>query len=477
MKFLGRARKLFQALAPEPETPVQYFNVLCASGHRVRGERTEGYQALRCPACGEGVFVLPRSPLPEPVAPERPSTAKAAGMGERWVEEGPIELTDAERVSVDVADGKARWSEAEIIWDEAPVETPSPVVPSPVRGRVPVDDVQIAGPPDGVIPERAVRGADAQNRGGSQRRPRKPAQEGRATPRVGGDVPEGATIPAENDRRRRSRSAATRQLDQSESAPEPAVLQPKLRSRTRTLNRWLFVLVPLLVIATVAWRLRRSQMQEYPLMADRGRKEGIPALEAGDFDKAFQLLADAEKAVNALGGDVEGADEVRQASKQAAIFNTLLSETLEELLDKAGQTDSDTWANKFDTLYKGKAIIVDSWIKAEPDPAGSGRYDILYRVVPPGEGSNFREGALSLPARIGVIDFTGFQLFELATPHVGERKIFGARLSGFKRDNDRDLWVIQLEPKSGVFITHTKALERIGWQDGSEIVAPKEDQQ
>src|ERR1700722_7577278 len=80
LKFLVRARKLFQALAPEPETPVQYFNVLCASGHRVRGERTEGYQALRCPACGEGVFVLPRSPLPEPVAPERPSTPKAVGM-------------------------------------------------------------------------------------------------------------------------------------------------------------------------------------------------------------------------------------------------------------------------------------------------------------------------------------------------------------------------------------------------------------
>ena len=75
-----------------------------------------------------------------------------------------------------------------------------------------------------------------------------------------------------------------------------------------------------------------------------------------------------------------------------------------------------------------------------------------------------------------MIDFTGFQLFELATPHVGERVTFGARLSGFKHDNDRDLWVIRLEPKSGVFITHTKALERLGWQDGSEIVAPTEDQ-
>ena len=34
----------------------------------------------------------------------------------------------------------------------------------------------------------------------------------------------------------------------------------------------------------------------------------------------------------------------------------------------------------------------------------------------------------------------------------------------------RNQWVIRLEPKSGVFITHTKALEAIGWQSGPEVV-------
>src|SRR3954447_2003141 len=51
-----------------PKVP-QLYQVCCVEGHRLRGERTEGYQALRCPTCGEGIFVLPRSPLPEPVAP------------------------------------------------------------------------------------------------------------------------------------------------------------------------------------------------------------------------------------------------------------------------------------------------------------------------------------------------------------------------------------------------------------------------
>ena len=123
LKFLGRARKFFQDLGSEPVSRVQYFNVLCASGHRVRGERTEGYQALRCPSCGDGVFVLPRSPLPEPVAPERPMRPKPARMDERWVDEGPVELSEPATTAVDVAGSGLLAADAEIIWDDPPSET------------------------------------------------------------------------------------------------------------------------------------------------------------------------------------------------------------------------------------------------------------------------------------------------------------------------------------------------------------------
>ncbi|MFI5455874.1 MAG: hypothetical protein ACHRXM_10525 [Isosphaerales bacterium] len=204
MKFLGRARRFFQELASEPEAKVQYFNVICASGHRVRGERTEGYQALRCPACGEGVFVLPRSPLPEPVAPARPSTSKVVGMGEVWVEEGPVELTDHARVSVEAVDGESSRVDAEIIWDDAPVETPPRARQNEVRGRSGPEDVQIAGPPDGVLRDDAMHSAPARGPGPSERRPKKPVQEGRPAvrrvcsggrggPDTGGDA---ATNPA-----------------------------------------------------------------------------------------------------------------------------------------------------------------------------------------------------------------------------------------------------------------------------------------
>ena len=126
MNFLGRARRFFQELASEPDSKVQYFNVTCASGHRVRGERTEGYQALRCPACGEGVFVLPRSPLPEPAAPARRSAPTGARRGSAGLDDGPVELTDPGRVALEVGDDLPGAADAEIIWDDAP---PTPARP------------------------------------------------------------------------------------------------------------------------------------------------------------------------------------------------------------------------------------------------------------------------------------------------------------------------------------------------------------
>ena len=139
MKFLGHAKKFFNALGTEPEPTAQHFNVRCVSGHRVRGERTEGYQALRCPACGEGVFVLPRSPLPAPPAPPRQGAGKSMRADEPMFEEGPVELTDPARVSVDLGGDERALADADIVWDDA---LPEP----PPQGRA-----QAAGRPAGRI--------------------------------------------------------------------------------------------------------------------------------------------------------------------------------------------------------------------------------------------------------------------------------------------------------------------------------------
>ena len=66
MKLFDRARKVLEAFTPAPLAPAQEYRILCRNGHRLRGDRTEGYQALRCQSCNELFFVLPKSPLPTP---------------------------------------------------------------------------------------------------------------------------------------------------------------------------------------------------------------------------------------------------------------------------------------------------------------------------------------------------------------------------------------------------------------------------
>ncbi len=67
----------------------------------------------------------------------------------------------------------------------------------------------------------------------------------------------------------------------------------------------------------------------------------------------------------------------------------------------------------------------------------------------------------------GRIDLTGFETISFAERKVGDRVLFGARLEAFQYDLNAGEWLIRFEPKSGVSITHMKALETLGWPSGS----------
>ncbi len=163
-------------------------------------------------------------------------------------------------------------------------------------------------------------------------------------------------------RRRRSSAGALEGQRQPVAAEAGVLIAPRPGSRTHAYHRLIFVLVPLLVVMTVSWRYWRQRRQEYPLIAERGKVEGIPALEEGNFDKAYQLLSAAKAAVNALGGAVDDADTIRNAADEAAIFVDQAPISLEEMLEQAGRTDPQSWATKFDAVYKGRAVSFDTWI-------------------------------------------------------------------------------------------------------------------
>ncbi len=246
------------------------------------------------------------------------------------------------------------------------------------------------------------------------------------------------------------------------------VIEPRRSSRRLALHTLIFIVVPIVVVATIGWRVRQYRRQGYPLIAEEGRLKGIPALDEGNFDKAYQLLSAAKAAVDYLGGAVEDAEAIKSAAEEAEVFVNRCSRSLEDLLTEAGHTSPDAWRSRFDALYKGQYIIFDTHILAQPVPGKSPAYELEYIVFPLGEASSFRRIDLARPERFGRIDLTGFQLFELARPQVGDRVIFSAKLASFEYHSSTDEWLIGLESKSGVYIQHTKALEALGWPGISE---------
>jgi len=232
--------------------------------------------------------------------------------------------------------------------------------------------------------------------------------------------------------------------------------------------------VPLIVAAAAFWEFRQGVRKKYPVIAEAGRIEGIPALDAGNFDKAYQLLSAAKLAVNALDGEVEGANDIIQAANEAEIFVNLSPQLPEDMLEEAGRTDPDTWASKFNDLYKGRAVLIDSIITDVPTPGEPSRYMLGYVIVPPGGTNNFLNTREARPDRYAFIDLEGFELFERPPAQKGQRVIFGAKLASFEKNGD--VWWVGLQPKSGVFITHSQALKAVGFPGADKVDLPPEPQ-
>ena len=218
--------------------------------------------------------------------------------------------------------------------------------------------------------------------------------------------------------------------------------------------------VVLLVLVTVAIRTLAEPPAGPAPGRHRGTHRGHPRVEEGKFDKANQILSAAREAVDSLGGAVEDADEIRHAADEAAIFVNLLSDPLETPARGGVPDQPQAWASRFDSLYKGRSVIIDATITATPETASTHRYEIDYLVLTPGRRD---QGAAPRPDRPD----------RLRGGHAwpgerwGDHVLFGARLAAFEYDLNAGEWLIRFEPKSGVSITHMKALETLGWPSGS----------
>jgi hypothetical protein len=438
--LLDHARKFFQGFSPAPFARIQRYTVSCPDGHRLTGLRTEGYQALRCPTCGEGVFVLPRSPLPEPAAPasearsrSRPAPAAAPSK----VDEDPVSLTDPAPLPVGWVDtdGLPEAADGDIEW-----------VDEPEAG---------SNGTDGVIKVERAPGLDPSELASEEIQAARAKVKARVDRSPQGDDSDKRGTPAKS-RPQREPASGARPREQQDGQTIAAEASPRFgKGLAPYRNRLLFAGVAALVVLTIAYRMWRSNLSDLPRVAELGRTEGLAALDEGRFDAALQLLSQAKRAVDRLGDAVEGASAIRQAALEIEIISQLVPSSLEALLDKAASSAPDDWADEFNRQYKGRSIIFDGRITKVPDSQGRGTYELDYRILRPGQGTT--------PRSVGRIDTTGFQRLEEIRPRVGDHVLIGARLASFRYNLETDEWLVGLEPSSGVTMEHYKALEALGW--------------
>ncbi len=425
--MLGRAKTLMQGwVAPAPPVATQY-NVACANGHRLRGNRTEGYQALRCPTCAEAVFILPQSPLPEPPVP----TVARSPTRSRSTHQTNLDTLasdDAPHVLVD----PPAWSE--------PAVTPG------TRAAATASD-------DEVVDIDWVDGVE------------EPAASATAPAGRPNVVPPASSPPAARPATPRPKPARPVPPAAALLAPAPLAIpapRPTFREWTWShRNPLLAVGFVLLVLGAVGVKRWKQRQEELPRIAEIGRTEGLKKLDSGDFFAAKKILADAAAAVDAMGGRFAGGDAIRHAAQEAAIFTDLVPQTLEDLVEEAATYDVNAWSAHFAAIYQGRSIIIETTITAIPDPAKpESRYTDAYRIA---------VGRGPTPQFSGRIDYTGFELFTLTEPNVGDTKLFGARLAALECDLTTNIWVLKLEPRSGVFMTHPEALQAINWPAGEPV--------
>ena len=405
---LNLLRNVLRGLTPsEPPRP-QYYRVPCPLGHVLEGQRTEGYQALRCPTCGGGVFVLPRSPLPEPPGTSTKSWARTIEAAPVY-DEGPMTLDEAPQ--------DVRVIDADIEWEEPAAEAP------PVRA------------PASAAPRTA-----------------QPAQATYAMAPL--PVP---SVPASHEARPATRPKA-RPIPKPplEPEPEPEVEEEEFEEefeeeQLEGRERWgarrhlvLFAGVVALVAVAAGVQMWRQRLKEMPKVVEIGRSEGLDALERGDFDAAKDLLTKAARAVDALGGEVEGAEEIRKGAREAAIYADLAPEGLEKIMEDVATAPPDERESLFARRYRGRSILVDASPMGDPRREGGVVMDCLIHTA----------------GRDGRIDLAGFKLYESAQPKMGERFAFGGRLFSVKRRGKE--WRFYLEPESGVHLEHEGALRAVG---------------
>lgn len=133
------------------------------------------------------------------------------------------------------------------------------------------------------------------------------------------------------------------------------------------------------------------------------------------------------------------ARQLAQLRRQAALLADLSTESLGEMLTRAGGLEEREWQAFFERRYKDRAIVFDAVVRRD----AAGRYEIDYAVFAGDE-----------PARL---ELDGLDVLNGLPLEQPRRLLFGARLEIVSREGPGP-WVVRFVPNSGVLLTQPAAL-------------------
>ncbi len=201
-----------------------------------------------------------------------------------------------------------------------------------------------------------------------------------------------------------------------------------------------FVVWPLLAPPSGA-RPRRDRREQIMPHIDAGRH----ALADGDFSRAAQELSSA-RTLRDDGPQCLSAEESRQLTQldqQAALLADRVHDSLDQVLARWAALPDRDWKAVFQNNYRGKALVLD--INVRRDAAR--QYEV-----------SVRERVGTEPLRLDLHDLKLLQYLPL---NDRQRVLLAARLANIRRDviDNRLLWIVQLEPDSGVLLTDPGAVK------------------
>lgn len=243
-----------------------------------------------------------------------------------------------------------------------------------------------------------------------------------------------------------------------------------LRERLwRWRRRAAFAVFLVAVAGTLALAWRARQRDHYAALLNTATRDGRAALVAGDWNLAFELLRDADRAARSLGGDSRQQRLAKHLFREANIWYRLSIRPLHEVSELLTDgPDESSVRREFQRQFAGRTVIIDTLVSRDAswDEAGDAEHSNEEHLSPPLS----IEWQLCDETTCVTLRVDRAASFDWIRSGDAERVMFGAELRDI-RPLGEGHWEIALDGASCTLITQPEPLAELAWQTDEKLLA------